>query len=75
NETLLNYELGAKMSFFGGRLMLNSALFHALYHNIQLSVYTSYVQPNGQRGFFGDFTNAGKATIDGMENEFAWQMG
>jgi len=75
NETLLNYELGAKMSFFDGRLMLNSALFHELYHNIQLSVYTSYVQPNGQRGFFGDFTNAGKATIDGMENEFAWRMG
>ncbi len=75
NETLLNYELGAKMSFFDGRLMLNSALFHALYHDIQLSVYTSYVQPNGQRGFFGDFTNAGKATIDGIENEFAWRMG
>ncbi len=75
NETIINYELGAKLDLFDGRLMLNSALFHALYHDIQLSVYTSYVTPNGQRGFFGNFTNAGKAVIDGVENEFAWQIG
>ncbi len=75
DETLINYELGAKMDLFGGRVMLNTALFHELYHNIQLSVYTSYVQPNGQRGFFGDFTNAGKAVIDGIENEFSWRVG
>jgi len=75
NETLVNYELGAKMSFFDGRLMLNTAAFREIYHNIQLSVYTSYVNPNGQRAFFADFTNAGAAHIDGIENEFSWKMG
>lgn len=72
DENVKSYELGSKMSFLDNSLMLNTALFHNIYSNIQLSVFTSYTQPNGSQGFFGDFTNAGKGHIDGLEEEFAW---
>jgi iron complex outermembrane receptor protein len=72
DENVKSYELGSKMSFFDNSLMLNTALFHNIYSNIQLSVFTSYAEPNGSEGFFGDFTNAGKGHIDGLEEELAW---
>jgi iron complex outermembrane receptor protein len=72
DEKVTSYELGSKMSFFDGTLMMNTAFFHNIYSNIQLSVFTSYTLPNGTQGFFGDFTNAGKGHIDGWEEEFAW---
>ena len=72
DENVKSYELGSKMSFFDNSLMMNTALFHNIYSNIQLSVFTSYTEPNGSQGFFGDFTNAGKGHIDGLEEEFAW---
>lgn len=72
DEKLDSLELGAKMVLDGGRLELNTALFHNKYKNVQLSVFTSYTTPAGQPGFFGDFTNAGKATVNGAEVEFVW---
>jgi iron complex outermembrane recepter protein len=72
DEKVTSYELGSKMSFFDDSLMLNTAFFHNVYSDIQLSVFTSYTLPNGTQGFFGDFTNAGKGHIDGWEEEFAW---
>ena len=72
DEKLDSIELGAKMVLDGGRLELNTAVFHNKYKNVQLSVFTSYTQANGQPGFFGDFTNAGKATVNGAEVEFLW---
>mgnify|MGYP002136635602 CR=1 FL=1 len=58
---------GPKTVLDGGRLEINSAVFHNKYKNVQLSVFTSYTQANGQPGFFGDFTNAGKADVKGLE--------
>ncbi|HEY8881277.1 MAG TPA: TonB-dependent receptor [Roseateles sp.] len=72
DEKLDSLELGAKMILEEGRLELNTAVFHNKYKNVQLSVFTSYTQANGQPGFFGDFTNAGKATVNGAEVEFLW---
>ncbi|HEY9110136.1 MAG TPA: TonB-dependent receptor [Roseateles sp.] len=72
DEELTSLEVGAKAVLDGGRLELNSALFHNKYKNVQLSVFTSYTTPAGQPGFFGDFTNAGKATLKGGEVEFLW---
>jgi iron complex outermembrane receptor protein len=72
DEKLDSLEVGAKMVLDGGRLELNTAIFHNKYKNVQLSVFTSYTQPNGQPGFFGDFTNAGQATLKGGELEFLW---
>ncbi len=65
DEKVQSFELGSKMTFFDDALMMNTALFHNVYSNIQLSVFTSYMLPNGSQGFFGDFTNAGKGHIDG----------
>lgn len=73
DEKVQSFELGSKMTFFDDALMMNTALFHNVYSNIQLSVFTSYKLPNGSQGFFGDFTNAGKGHIDGLEEEFAWK--
>jgi iron complex outermembrane receptor protein len=72
DEKLDSLEVGAKTVLDGGRLEVNAALFHNKYKNVQLSVFTSYTQANGQPGFFGDFTNAGKATVQGAEVEFVW---
>jgi len=73
DEKVQSYEVGSKMTFFDDSLMMNTALFHNVYSDIQLSVFTSYTLPNGSQGFFGDFTNAGKGHIDGLEEEFAWK--
>ncbi|MBV8605689.1 MAG: TonB-dependent receptor [Pelomonas sp.] len=73
DETLDSFEIGSKSSFDGGHFELNTALFDNKYKNVQLSVFSSYTMPNGQQGFFGDFTNAGKATVRGLELEYAWR--
>jgi len=73
DEKVQSFELGSKMAFFDGALMMNTAAFHNVYSDIQLSVFSSYTQANGTPGFFGDFTNAGKGHIDGLEEEFAWK--
>ncbi len=71
DEILDSFELGAKMQF--GTLELNTAAFFNKYKNVQLSIFTAFTQPNGQQGFFGDFTNAGKADVSGLEVEFIWR--
>ncbi len=73
DEKVQSLELGSKMTFFDDALMMNTAVFHNVYSNIQLSVFSSYTLPNGSQGFFGNFTNAGKGHIDGLEEEFAWK--
>ncbi len=74
DETVDSYEIGSKMAFFDQKLFLNLAAFHNEYEDIQLSVFTAY-DSNGDGtndAFFGDFTNAGKGTIDGAEVEYQW---
>jgi iron complex outermembrane receptor protein len=70
DEVVDSYEIGSKMAFFDQRMFLNASLFHNVYKDIQLSVFTQYQLPDGSFSFFGDFTNAGKGTIDGAELEF-----
>ena len=72
DEALDSLELGSKMVLDGGRLELNAAVFHNKYKNVQLSVFSTVVI-NGAPTFLGDFTNAGKATVQGAELEFAWR--
>lgn len=72
DEQVDSFEVGSKMAFFDQRLFLNLAAFHNVYKDIQLSVFTSYTLPNGSQSFFGDFTNAGKGTVNGAEIEYQW---
>jgi iron complex outermembrane recepter protein len=74
DEQVDSFEVGSKMSFFDRRLFLNLAYFHNNYKDIQLSVFTAF-DSNGDGvddSFFGDFTNAGKGTVQGLEVEYQW---
>ena len=73
DETLDALEVGMKYAAPDDTFDVNVALFHNRYKDIQLSVFTSYTQPGGLPGFYGDFTNAGKATVQGAEFEFSWR--
>jgi iron complex outermembrane receptor protein len=62
-ETVYDYELGLKSTLFDGHLRTQIDGFYMDYRNLQL---TSYIVPNGPGGGVG-VTNAGKATIEGLE--------
>nr|WP_298121505.1 TonB-dependent receptor [uncultured Pseudoxanthomonas sp.] len=70
DESVDSFEIGSKMSFLDQRMFLNLSAFHNKYEDIQLSVFTQYVDGNGNPQFFGDFTNAGKGTVNGAEVEY-----
>ncbi len=74
DEKVTSWELGTKRALADNRWFLNAALFYNDYRDVQLSVFTQFIQPNGQPAFFGDFTNAGKATIRGAELEFQGRL-
>ncbi len=74
DEQVDSYEIGAKMTLLDESLFLNLAYFYNKYKDIQLSVFTSF-DSNGDGvddAFFGDFTNAGKGTAQGIEVEYQW---
>ena len=73
DEVLTVGELGIKSVLREGQLVLNSALFHGTYEDIQVSTFTAF-DANGdgvEESFFGNFLNAGNATMDGAEVEFS----
>jgi len=70
DEQVDSIEIGSKMSLLDQRLFLNMAYFYNKYKDIQLSVFTTFTQPDGSESFFGDFTNAGKGTVQGVEVEY-----
>ena len=74
DESVDSFEVGSKMAFLDQRLFLNVSLFHNKYKDIQLSVFTG-IDTNGDGvddQFFGDFTNAGRGTVNGAEVEYQW---
>lgn len=65
-------EVGLKSVLSEGRLVLNSAAFYGKYKDIQVSTFTAF-DANGdgvEESFFGNFLNAGNATMKGVEVEF-----
>ncbi len=74
-ESVLTYELGYKATI-ADRLQINLAAFHSDYKDIQLSIFTGVdTDSDGNAdAFFGDFTNAGRGTIDGLELEYTWTI-
>jgi iron complex outermembrane recepter protein len=73
DEQVDSIELGSKMAFLDDRAYLNLAYFHNKYEDIQLSVFTSFIDASGTPQFFGDFTNAGKGTVQGVEAEYQFR--
>ena len=76
DEKVTSFEIGAKNAFFDDTVFLNLAYFYNDYKDIQLSVFTSFDSDgDGQNdAFFGDFTNAGAGTVQGIEAEYALQL-
>lgn len=74
DEIVDSIEIGSKMGFLDQRLFLNLSAFHNKYKDIQLSVFTG-IDTNGDGtddSFFGDFTNAGSGTVNGLEIEYQY---
>ncbi|HET7332112.1 TonB-dependent receptor [Dyella sp.] len=69
-ESLTNYEVGAKFTFFDGHMTWNSAAYYEDFKNFQLSAPIVY--PNGNHGL--GFSNVGGSTkVAGFESELALQ--
>jgi iron complex outermembrane receptor protein len=74
DEVMTMGEVGLKTVLADGRLLLNSAVFYGEYTDIQVSTFTDY-DSNGDGvndAFFGNFLNAGDATVQGVEVEYAY---
>jgi iron complex outermembrane receptor protein len=72
DEVLTVGEVGLKTALADGQLILNSAVFYGKYKDVQVSTFTAY-DSNGdgvEDAFFGNFLNAGNATMKGAEIEF-----
>jgi len=74
DEVVTSFELGTKRAIADSAWYLNAAVFHNRYQDVQLSVFTQFIAANGQPAFFGDFTNAGRATIQGAEFELSGNL-
>jgi iron complex outermembrane receptor protein len=65
DEVLDVVEVGVKSVLADHKLVLNAAAFYGDYKDVQVSTFTTV---NG--AFFGQFLNAGNATLKGVEVEF-----
>ena len=67
-------EIGVKTVLANRSLVLNTAVFYGDYTDIQVSTFTSYDSDGDGEddAFFGNFLNAGDATIKGLEVEYNW---
>jgi iron complex outermembrane receptor protein len=66
-ETVINYELGAKLVGLDRRISVNTAIFLADYTNLQRTAFDSNPAVNAYRT-----TNAGKARVKGIEAEITY---
>ncbi len=75
DEQLTVLEVGVKSVFPESGLILNAATFWGDYTDIQVSTFTSYDSDGDgtDDAFFGNFLNAGDATMKGVELEFDWK--
>ncbi len=74
DEVLTVAEVGIKSVLANRSLVLNAAAFYGDYEDIQVSTFTSYDSDGdgSDDAFFGNFLNAGSATVQGLEVEFDW---
>ena len=77
DETATSLEAGAKAQWREGRITLDTALFRTDYRDIQLSVSVPFDSDGDgiPDDTFGDFRNAGKGTMQGVELETSARMG
>ena len=74
-ETLTNYEIGFKDSFFDGRMTLNSAAYYEDFKGYQLTqVIATYDALGHQLTSASHQVNTKGATGYGLEEELAWKV-
>jgi iron complex outermembrane receptor protein len=75
DEALTVAEVGIKSLLANDSLILNAAVFTGDYTDVQVSTFTSYdADLDGtDDSFFGNFLNAGDATLNGLEVEWDWK--
>jgi len=74
DEVMTVAEIGLKTVLANRSLVLNTAVFYGDYTDIQVSTFTDYDSDGDgvNDAFFGNFLNAGDATISGLEVEYNW---
>ena len=74
DEVLTVAEVGIKSLLANRSLVLNAAAFYGDYEDIQVSTFTSFDSDGdgSDDAFFGNFLNAGNATMKGVELEWDW---
>jgi len=74
DEVMTVAEVGVKSVLANRSLVLNGAVFYGDYTDVQVSTFTAYDSDGDGEddAFFGDFLNAGDATIKGVELEYNW---
>jgi len=74
DEVMTVAEVGVKTVLANRSLVLNTAVFYGDYTDIQVSTFTDYDSDGDgvNDAFFGNFINAGDATISGVEVEYNW---
>lgn len=72
DEVLTVAELGLKSVLADGQVVVNTAVFDGKYKDVQVSTFTAYDSKGTgvADAFFGNFLNAGNATMKGVETEF-----
>jgi outer membrane receptor protein involved in Fe transport len=69
SDTVVNNEIGLKMTLMDGRLVWNMAVYQMTWEDMQLVA----ADPTIDFGWGQVTVNAGEAEIDGFESNFAWQ--
>ncbi len=74
DEKLTVAEVGVKSVLADRRLVLNTAAFYGDYTDVQVSTFTAFDSDGDgvDDAFFGNFLNAGDATVQGIEVEYDW---
>ncbi|MEN8163009.1 MAG: TonB-dependent receptor [Acidobacteriota bacterium] len=74
DEVMSVVEIGVKSVLANRRLVLNGAAFYGEYTDVQVSTFQSYDSTGDgiNDAFFGNFLNAGDATVSGLELEYAY---
>jgi iron complex outermembrane receptor protein len=67
SESLTNFEIGSKSTFFGGKVRMNNAAYYERFKDFQFSAPVT--NPDGTRGLATN--NAEGATVWGLETEIA----
>jgi iron complex outermembrane recepter protein len=66
SDSLINYELGTRTTWFEQRLQLDTNIYYIDWSNIQVQLYTPFVQSYG--------ANAGGAKNYGLESTALWRI-